>query len=122
LADDELSTAAKQLISSLPELHSIFGPLTEKKPYEVLGALGVWLLHELSAPSSASNQQTIDKAFEFLNSTAEAKDPNVAEALVVAVMEVLRDDPESVRACRVRLRGKALLLFEEAFEFWEQST
>jgi hypothetical protein len=45
----------------------------------------------------------------------------VSELAAVGIFEVLTDSPDSIRAARELLYGRAIDLFEEMIQFWGQA-
>jgi hypothetical protein len=61
-------------------------------------------------------------SFRFLTALAESEDPEVRDLASAGTLELLLDTPETIRAARQLLYGRALDAFEDLIRLWGVDT
>jgi len=99
----------------LPDLEVHSDPAESE--YFNAGNFAIWLRDGIVDRSLP--EEKVDQAFGALNQIGAVDDNEIQNQLAVGVLEILTDDPASVRAARQKLKGRALELFEIVKEFWQ---
>jgi hypothetical protein len=69
--------------------------------------------------SKSLSDEIIEGAFRLLNDWGACAGGNIQDLICWGVFEVLTDKDHTVDACRDKLKGRALELFEDTQKFWQ---
>ena len=103
-----------RLVEAVPE----FVPDLEEEDYYNLGLFGRYLRDGIVSGELPADVLT--RAFKILNELGESDSDIVQTQLIVGILEILTDTPESIAAAKANLTGGALRGFNEALAFWRQ--
>ena len=88
----------------------------EEGPYVILSELAIALRDGITDEQFSEDE--LNAIFIFLNRLGASENTEVQNQLVVGVLEILTDSPETVDVCKQRLIGPALPLFERTQSGW----
>ncbi len=83
--------------------------------YSILGDLAIYLRNGITNNNIPASEK--EKIFQFLNEMGNSDDTETENLLVVGVLEILTDYPESIEAARMYLQDRALVLFEKTLNW-----
>ena len=84
--------------------------------YVVFGRFATFLNERI--PRVPLSDPTIQASFKLLNDMGNSGDQRLENLAAVGTFEVLTDSPNSIRAARQLLYGRAIDLFEEMIRIW----
>nr|VFK79386.1 MAG: hypothetical protein BECKSD772D_GA0070982_104711 [Candidatus Kentron sp. SD] len=88
----------------------------EEGPYSVLGDFAIHLRDGITNDTLSVDE--VDNAFRFLNTMGDSDNSEIQNQLVVGVLEILADTGKSCSVANLKLRGRALALFERTRSGW----
>ena len=121
-----LEAAVGALMQEVPEFAAsldadkVLGAEDKRDPYIVFGEFGNFLRRIV--PERSLEDSTVLASFRFLTALAESEDPEVRDLASAGTLELLLDTPETIRAARQLLYGRALDAFEELIRLWGVDT
>jgi hypothetical protein len=89
-------------------------------PYIVFGEFGSFL--RTVVPQRSLEDPTVLASFRLLTALAGSENPEVYDLVSAGTLELLLDTPETIRAARQLLYGRALDAFEELVRQWGVDT
>jgi hypothetical protein len=86
-------------------------------PYMVLGSFALYLQDGMG--SNSLSEEIVEGAFRLLNDWGACAGGDIQDLICWGVFEILIDENHAVDACRDKLNGRALELFEITQKFWQ---
>jgi hypothetical protein len=89
-------------------------------PYIVFGEFGAFLRSVV--PQRSLNDTTTLASFRLLTTLGASENPEVRDLVTAGTFDLLLDTPETIRAARQLLYGRALDSFEDLIQRWGVDT
>ena len=112
------STVVAQLLERLPEFAKYDPAPDADLPHDVFGSFALFLCEEIRKSDPHSQDDTLKRAFEFINEMAMARDIEVVNLLVVSVLEQIGDDEHCRAAAINHLSTETRMLLQRTLDGW----
>jgi len=110
------SNIVSQLLTKIPEFTESEREWNLDLPYDVFGSFALFLCKQIN---QGATEDLLNRAFSLLNEMALSEDKDVANLLVVAVLEVLADDDKCKSVSANYFSPECRSLLERVASGWD---